>query len=131
MNNFCPKCGHQIMPGSNLCHNCGNNMAPTQVYQPQVTTVNTGHLVINRQKSFVGCAIAIHITINGVPYELNNNSQLVFDLAPGSYQVNYKVWCRREKSVIINVHAGGNYLVDFVVDPIWGGFKIGDGSILG
>lgn len=130
MNNFCSSCGHKIMPGSNICHNCGKNMAPTQPYQPQVTSVGTGHLVINRQKSFIGCAIAIHITINGAPYELKNNSQIILDLVPGVYQITYKVWCRREKSVTLNVRGGGNYLLDFVVDFLWGGFELGPGSIL-
>lgn len=130
MNHFCSKCGHQVMPGSNICHNCGTNMAPTTPYQPQVTSVGTGRLVINRQSSFIGCAIAIHITINGMPYELKNNSQLALDLMPGVYQITYKVWCRRQKTVTVNVRAGGNYLIDFVADLFWGGFKIGNGSVL-
>ena len=127
MNNFCTQCGANNV-GGNFCVTCGSPIN-NQVAQQPVQT-NTGQLILMRKGAVMGFAIDIHITINGVSYKLSAGNSITLDLAPGSYQISYKVWCRREKTITINIVAGNNYLVDFVYDPLWGGFKIGKESKL-
>ena len=132
---FCTQCGTPNN-GGNFCIKCGcpsNNQvtqAPQQSPYNQTIQANTGRLVLMRKGKVIGFAIDIHITINGLSYKLDAGNNITLDLAPGMYQISYKVWCRREKTITINVVAGNNYLVDFVYDPLWGGFKIGKDSKL-
>lgn len=137
---FCPKCGTQNN-GGNFCIACGNPLNIDK--QAQISSGNqiafnqtnqnniaTGQLILRRNGKVMGFAIDIHITINGVPYKLKAGDNLTFNLSPGNYQITYKVWCRREKAVSINVIPGNYYILDFVYDPLWGGFKLGKESKL-
>lgn len=125
MNN-CPNCGNPISGNINFCDKCGYQLV--QITPAQ--TSDTGHLHIVRKKSFYGCAVSLSVTINNVDYKLNNGDELNFDLQPGRYVITYKVWCRRRKEVTIDVVAGGNYLMEFVNDYLWGGFKLSKDSKL-
>lgn len=114
----CSKCGNVITPGSSFCGVCGNS-----VNNQVVGNQNTGKLTVTRANSFVGCAIDLDVYINGALYKLGNGGKLEFDLAPGLYKIDYKVWCRRMKTLQINVVAGNYYVLDFGPDYLWGGFK--------
>lgn len=92
--------------------------------------MNYGTLVINRKNSFIGCAVNIEMTLDGQPFQLSNGQQLIYSLVPGIHTITYKLWCRREKTVQINVVAGGQYLIDFTADWLWGGFKLSKNSKL-
>lgn len=118
-------------------------MQPQGVQQPQMAQAQpmmnqpvqqgnngTGVLVINRIKSFVGMAIDINLTLDGQPFKMSNGTQVSYNLVPGVHTVTYKVWCRREKTVQVNVVAGGQYLIDFTPDFLWGGFKLSSNSKL-
>lgn len=122
-NNFCPECGKPIMPNQNFCNYCGFSVNQNNVVNNNQTT---GKLIINRNKKFYGFAVSLTIEINGYSYSLVNGGRLEFDLAPGVYNVTWKFWCRRDKSVQINVLPGNWYLVDFRPDYFWGGFKLTD-----
>lgn len=137
---FCPKCGTQNN-GGNFCIACGNPLnidKQAQISSGNQITFNqtnqnniaTGQLILRRNGEVMGFAIDIHITINGVPYKLKAGDNLTFNLSPSNYQITYKVWCRREKAVSINVIPGNYYILDFVYDPLWGGFKLGKESKL-
>lgn len=132
MNYFCTQCGTPNN-GGNFCITCGcpiNNQIAQQTLYSQPVQVNTGRLILMRKGKVMGFAIDIHITINGLSYKLEAGNNISLDLAPGICQISYKVWCRREKTITINIVAGNYYLVDFVYDPLWGGFKIGKDSKL-
>ena len=70
------------------------------------------------------------MTLDGQPFQLSNGQQLIYSLVPGIHTITYKLWCRREKTVQINVVAGGQYLIDFTADWLWGGFKLSKNSKL-
>jgi len=133
MNNFCTQCGTNNN-GGNFCVKCGASMNIQANYAQQSVVpqsyANTGRLVIQRRGKIMGAAIKINVKVNGVAYELGAGENIVLDLVPGIYQITYDVWCRREKAVTINIVSGNNYLIDFVYDPLWGGFKIGKESKL-
>lgn len=120
----CPKCGNKLNPNAKYCEQCGTGII--QVSDSPIP----GHLVLNRKKSFYGVAIGIIVTINNVEYRLDNGDNFTITLAPGTYTLTYKVWCRRKKEVIVEVESGGEYLLDFVNDYLWGGFKVGKNSKL-
>ncbi len=125
MNN-CPNCGNPIVNSSNFCKKCGIQLNQST----QTNTSETGHLSISRKKSFYGCAISLSVVINNSDYKMNSGDVLKFDLQPGRYIIAYKVWCRRQKEITIDVVAGGTYFVEFVNDYLWGGFKISKNSKL-
>ena len=140
---FCTNCGCQNTSG-NFCVQCGaplnNVQQPAMVNQPVQPQVpiqqpmgqngTMGQLVLKRDSALIGFAVDIHITVNGAPYQLSAGKSVVLDLVPGTYRITYKVWCRKEKEVIINVFAGNQYILDFVYDALWGGFKLGKYSKL-
>ena len=124
----CNSCGSPV--NGQFCNNCGSPVgAPVQQVVSQVGT-NNGTLVINRKRSFVGVAVNIAMTLDGQPFQLCNGQQLAYTLTPGMHVITYKVWCRRKKTVEVNVVAGGQYLIDFVPDLLWGGFKLSKESKL-
>lgn len=51
------------------------------------------------KSTVMGFAINIHITINGVNYKLTAGKSMTLNLLPGTYQISYKVWCRRKKQL--------------------------------
>lgn len=120
-NGVCPRCGGQVLNNQNFCNYCGNpvsngnNMAPT-----------TGKLIISRVNNFYGFAANLTIYINGCCYALSNNGRLEFDLAPGVYNITWRFWCRRDKSMQLNVMPGNWYQLEFKPDYFWGGFKLTD-----
>ncbi|MCX4364902.1 MAG: hypothetical protein OSJ70_03935 [Bacilli bacterium] len=88
-------------------------------------------VIIRRKKSVWGCAIKMHIAVDDAQkFDLSNNETKEIDLAIGEHTVKYKVWNRREKSVVINVHEGKEYSLLFKYDPLWGGFKLAKDSTL-
>lgn len=134
MNNFCTQCGTSNK-GGNFCIKCGaqltNNMQQLAYQTPvQQLPINTGRLILNRKDKIMGAAVKIHIKINGVAYELSAGKNITLDLAPGMYQIAYGMWCRSDEMIAINIVPGNQYLIDFVYDPLWGGFKIGKESKL-
>lgn len=128
MNNFCSQCGTKNN-GGNFCTKCGNRFPQTNLDAQQLSN-NTGKLVIRRKNKVMGFAIKIHITINGVKYELGAGENIILNLAPGTYLLAYGIWCRSDEVITINITPGNDYLIDFVYDPLWGGFKIGKDSKL-
>ena len=131
----CTNCGSPV--NGQFCNNCGTPVGgqvapvqqPVQPIAPQ-SDPNNGTLVVNRKNSFVGIAINIAMTLDGQPFQLSNGQQLAYSLVPGVHTVTYKVWCRRKKTVEVNVVAGGQYLIDFTPDWLWGGFKLSKNSKL-
>ena len=129
----CNKCGSVVT--EMFCNNCGtpvNSQSEnlSNIQEVSMQSNNNGLLVVNRKNSFVGIDVNIAMTIDGSPFQLCNNQQFSFSLTPGVHTITYKVWCRRTKTVQINVVPGGNYLIDFVADWLWGGFKLSKNSKL-
>ena len=126
MNNKCIRCGNDLAPNQNFCNCCGlpvtNMVSNTNIN----SNSNTGKLIVSREKNFYGCAAKLKVLINGYCYTLENGQVLDFNLIPGVYTITWKFWCRRNKSIQINVLAGGYYCVNFKPDYLWGGFKLSD-----
>lgn len=122
-NGFCSKCGTQIVVGTSFCGKCGNPVNNQNMNNVQNINSNTGKLIISRENNFYGCAANLDVFINGVAYRLSNGGRYEFDLAPGMYNIEYKAWCRRKKSVQVSLMAGNYCVVDFGPDYLWGGFK--------
>ena len=129
MNNFCTQCGTKS-DGGNFCTKCGNALQSQVNTISQIQTTSTGCLVLERKGKVMGFAVKIHIKINGIDYELGAGENITLNLVPGLYQISYGVWCRSDEVIAINIVSGNNYLIDFVYDPLWGGFKIGKNSKL-
>lgn len=118
---FCTKCGSKVE--GRFCSSCGSPVEDNNLQQ--------NNLIIERVKGVMGVAINIDITVdNSNIIKLPNGSKLTYNLEPGVHTITYKVWCRRQKDVSINVEPGKNYYIKFVYDPLWGGFKISKDSIL-
>ncbi len=132
MNNnvVCPNCNYANPIGAKFCSKCGGSLELNQVTKLVQEYATTGHLVIERKKSFWGCAISLKIEIAGNSYDLSNGSKLEFDLVPGVYSISYKVWCRRLKTVDVNMTSAGNARIYFVPDLLFGGFKVSKESKL-
>jgi len=125
-NGVCSKCGGQVLNNQNFCNYCGNAINNTNISNMNNNISATGKLIITRAKNFYGMAVNLTIIINGYSYSLSNNGRLEFDLVPGVYNITWKFWCRRDKSVQINVMPGNWYCLDFKPDYLWGGFKLTD-----
>ena len=132
----CSRCGNVIQPNSGFCGACGNpvnngNVNMNMYMNNQVVSnPNMGKLIVTRENNFVGCAANLDVYINGALYKLSNGGRYDFDLAPGLYTIDYKVWCRRKKTIQINIVAGNFYLLEFTPDFLWGGFQISNKSKL-
>lgn len=88
-------------------------------------------LEIRRKKSIWGCAIKMHIDVDGSEkFDLGNNEFKEVDLTKGEHTIKYKVWNRREKSVVINAQDGKEYKILFKYDALWGGFKLDKKSVI-
>ena len=135
-NSFCSKCGNVIQPNSGFCGVCGNPVNNGNVNTNMdmnnkvVGNPNMGKLIVSREDNFVLCAVNLDVYINGVLYKLGNGGGYYFDLAPGLYIIDYKVWCRRKKTVQINVVAGNFYKLEFIPDFLCGEFQISNSSKL-
>lgn len=135
-NGICPKCGGQVLNNQHFCSYCGyqisytnnniNNDINNNINNNISNNTSTGKLIITREKNFYGCAARLTILINGYSYSLSNGGRLEFDLAPGVYNITWKFWCRRDKSVQINIMPGNWYSLEFKPDYFWGGFKLTD-----
>ncbi len=125
---FCTKCGKEV--NGEFCEHCGNQIGVNSGNVSQVVNDSQHNLVIKRKGSFLGCGININLTINGNSYYLSNGQELFFTLVPGENVITYKVWCRRLKTINLNVEAGKSYIINFVPDLLWGGFKVSSDSIL-
>ena len=128
------RCGRVIQPNSSFCGVCGNpvNSENFNMYMNAQVAGNPsiGKLTVSRENNFVGCAANLDVYINGTLYKLGNGGRYDFDLAPGLYTIDYKVWCRRKKTIQINVVAGNFYILEFNPDILWGGFQISNRSKL-
>lgn len=118
---FCPKCGNNVEEGKSFCGNCGTNVNANP---------ENNNLTISRPGKIMGAAINITVNVNGVETKIGAGDTVGFNLSPGMAVIKYKVWCRREKEVTINVTPGKQYSIVFKYDPLWGGFKIGKDSVL-
>ncbi len=88
-------------------------------------------LIIKRKKSVWGCAIKMHIDIDeSEKFDLSNNEEKEVDLTKGEHIIKYKVWNRREKSIVIKAEEGKEYAMIFKYDPMWGGFKLAKESVV-
>lgn len=125
--NMCPNCGGQVLSNQNFCNYCGSpmNNGINQNMNGNMQ-VSTGKLFINRVNNFYGCAAKLTIYINGCAYSLANGSRIELDLVPGVYTITWRFWCRRDKTVQINVVPGNWYQLEFKPDYLWGGFKLSD-----
>ena len=120
---FCPKCGNNVSEGAAFCNNCGTQVSGA------VNPANN-NLIISRPGKFIGVAVDLRVIINGVEVKLGAGETMGFNLSPGMAVIKYKIWCRREKEVVINVQTGRQYSIIFKYDALWGGFKIGKESVL-
>lgn len=119
---FCPNCGAEV--NGSFCTKCGTPInGGTNPYQG-------GTLLITRPSKFWGWAVKLNVAIDGTIYPLSAGQTLSFNLVPGVHVITYKIWCRREQRVDLNVVPGGNYSVVFDYDWLWGGFKVGKASKL-
>lgn len=114
----CPNCKAELIGTEAFCTKCGINLR------------NTVNLVISRPGKFMGCAIALDVTVNNQPFKLGAGEDLKLCISNGDCVVKYSFWCRREKEVILNIQPGKQYSIVFKYDALWGGFKIGKESIL-
>jgi len=87
---------------------------------------NIGKLILSRQNNFYGSAAKLNVNINGCIYTLTNGARYEFDLVPGIYTITWKAWCRRAKTIQINIIPGNYYIVDYKPDYLWGGFKLSE-----
>lgn len=123
---FCTKCGSKIKDDSTFCEHCGN-----KVNGVNENNSSQGSILFRRNNSFVGVIIGISIYIDGNLWkELRNSCDLEIKLPSGRHAISYKVWCRRMKTVEIDIKAGESYYFNFVPDYLWGGFKLGKDSKL-
>ena len=121
--NMCPNCGGQVLSNQNFCNYCGSPMNNGMNGNMQAST---GKLFINRVNNFYGCAVKLTIYINGCAYSVENGGRIELDLVPGVYTITWRFWCRRDKTVQINVVPGNWYQLEFKPDYLWGGFKLSD-----
>lgn len=138
----CPVCGGQVLNNQSFCTGCGNpvnnmnnanNFNNINNLNPVSNNFNNininpgmGKLILSRKESFYGFAVKLTVVINGYVYSLGNGFRYDLDLAPGVYNVTWKFWCRRDKTIQINVMPGNIYCVDFKPDYLWGGFKLSE-----
>jgi len=128
MENNCPKCNVPLVENANFCEKCGYQITSTAT--EKIDTKETGHLLVSRKKSFYGFAISLNVQINNVDYNLSSGDTIDLNLLPGKYLITYKVWCRRQKELTIDVLANQEYFLEFVNDYLWGGFKVSKNSKL-
>ena len=112
---YCPNCGSE--EAGTYCEKCGALVASP--------ANGTAVLNIVRKSSFWGVAANILVTVDGVSKTLGNNETLTYNLSLGEHTIIYKVWCRKQKEVKINiVDPTKVYSLVFKVDFWLGGFKI-------
>lgn len=116
---FCGSCGAELKDGEKFCASCGaeNEMADY-------------NLEIIRPGKIMGCAVDLHVTIGDTQYELGAGKSFKIKLDNGEHTIKYKIWCRREHEVIVNIEDNKVCRVEFVYDALWGGFKISKKSVL-
>jgi hypothetical protein len=97
------------------CENCGNKIA---------------NLIIERPGKVMGVLVDLNVTVGDTTYALGANKSYKFKLPNGIYNIKYKIWCRREKEVIVSIEDNKVCHIEFVYDALWGGFKVSKNSIL-
>ncbi len=128
-NGVCPNCNNVNSEGAKFCAKCGAVLDGGSAQQA-FSTEGTGHLTVERKNSFWGCAVPLRIGVGGYEYDLSSGGKLEMDLAPGNYQVTYKVWSRSLKTVNVLVTPSCMLRVYLVPDLLLGGFKLSKDSKL-
>lgn len=127
---FCTNCGKPV--NGNFCESCGtpvsnnNNVSEAQ----NDGAIRVGNLVVCRPDFAMGFAVNIDLYVDGTLYKLGNGQQYIFNLEPRMHVIEYKFWCRRKKTINLNVVTGSNYYIEFEYDVLWGGFKLSKKSKL-
>lgn len=114
----CEKCGANVLNNEKFCGSCG---APVE---------SDANLVLSRPGTVMGFAVQLHVTINDQEYDLGAGNTIKLKLNNGEYTVKYKIWCRREHEVVVNIEDNKVCEVIFEYDALWGGFKVSKKSIL-
>ena len=128
---YCSKCGNIV--NGNFCGKCGKQVTiqSNNINNGFINTTNDDNLIIERPEFFMGFAVNITISIdNNKEIKLGNGQKYSFKLQPGEHSISYDSLWRRKKSITLNIIQGKNYYLKFEYDPIWGGFKLSDNSIL-
>lgn len=136
-NNVCPNCGLVAAPGSKFCMSCGTPLQGGATGQVQVapqpaapvvaSTVDPnmcGSLLIRRKQAYQGWAVPLMVVVDGLEYTFTNGQEMTLKLTPGVHHVVWKFWCRSNQETYVTVQAGGYYFIEFVLDWVWGGFKM-------
>ncbi len=115
---FCPNCGKELENSEKFCGSCGSSVE-----------VSDANVILSRPGA-MGFAVKLHVTIDEAEYDLSSGSTIKLKLKNGEYHVKYKIWCRREHEVVINVSDNKVCEVIFNYDALWGGFKVSKKSVL-
>lgn len=126
MNNsvVCPNCNYANQLGATVCSNCGGSLEINQVTRLVQEYATTGHLGLERKKSFWGGAMTLKITVAGADYVLKNGDKLDLDLAPGIYPVTYKSLWHKLKKVDVSITSAGKFNLYFVPGLMFGAIKL-------
>ena len=134
----CPNCGLVAAAGTKFCMECGTPIGgveePVQVVavpQPAAPVVAStvdpnmcGSLLLRRKQCYQGWAVPLTVVVDGREYTFTNGQEMTLKLTPGVHHVLWRFWCRSDQEVYVTVQSGGYYFVEFVVDWVWGGFKM-------
>lgn len=115
---YCKYCGKEINENAEFCIHCGSKLK------------GETNLLISRPGKIMGCAVKLGVVINGNEMALKAGETINVYLNEGPNKIVYRIWCRRDKEVTINVEPGKKYTLIFKYDPLWGGFKVSKKSIL-
>ncbi len=115
----CKNCGNSLNEGEVFCGNCGVSVNNEEV-----------NLVISRPGKVMGCAVQLHIDLDGASYDLGAGQDIKLTLGKGAHVIKYKVWCRSEHEVTVNIEDNKVCQVIFSYDALLGGFKVSKKSVL-
>lgn len=114
----CENCENELKATDTFCESCGTKVS------------SDNNLIISRPGKFAGAAVALHITIDDMEFDLRAGEEKGLRLANGAHVVKYKIWCRREHEVTVNIEDNKVCSIIFKYDALWGGFKVAKNSVL-